>query len=361
MTDLRRNLTVGLCLATVQVLAIPSAPTRRDLRLTDVVPVGRSQAPGSFQWSPDGTRLGFMQRDKSGHSLWILDPVLGNKIRLVSAADLALTDDGPESIDAYHWSPSGNAVLLEADGDLFLIDSVRNAEPRRLTATAAEETDPAFSPRGDAIAFVRDHDLHLLDIESGLDSALTSGGVEDETLNGETDWVYWEEIWGRDSTGHWWSPDGRRIAYYQFDETPVRSYALLNAMPHYPEVLWQKYPKAGENNPVVRIGVVRVPGGETVWMDTGKSESYLARVEWTPDGKQVAIQRLNREQDRLHLLLCDADSGRCRTILTESWPTWVNLGDDFAFLEDGRFIWGSERLGWRHLYLYGADGRRSAG
>ena len=192
--------------------------------------------------------------------------------------------------------------------------------------------------------------------------ALTTGGSENEILNGTTDWVYWEEIWSRDATGYWWSPDGSRIAYYQFDESPVETYPLVDftTVP-YPTVREQKYPKAGTANPRVRIGVLPVgggdAGGETVWLDTGDDPAaYLARVFWRPDGERVAVERLNRDQTVLDLLLCDPADGTCSTLLTETWPTWVNLADDFAWLDDGRFVWGSERSGWRHLYLYAADG-----
>ncbi|MFQ5718572.1 MAG: DPP IV N-terminal domain-containing protein [Acidobacteriota bacterium] len=381
MAHRKRFLQVSLCLLLAQaVLPFPGrsqAAQRREILFTDIVPEGKSQAPKAFHWSPDGTRLAYLRDDGQGQALWILDPVLGHTRRLLAAGDLIPSEPTPgdtesedaaggvpaspqpaiESMSAFHWSPSGKDVLIEASGDLFLVDLAR-AGVRRLTATESAETDPKFSPPGTAVAFVRDHDLHFIDLASGAEAALTHGGIADESLNGETDWVYWEEIWGRRSTGFWWSPDGKQIAFYHFDDTPVRRYALVNAMPQYPEVTWQPYPKAGEANPVVQVGVLSVPDGKTIWMQTGDPGSYLARVAWRPDGKALAIQRLNREQDRLELLLCGPRDGHCPSVLTESWPTWVNLGNDFAFLDDGRFIWGSDRLGWRALFLYGADGRR---
>lgn len=308
-------------------------------------------------WSPDGHRLAYRWEDTGGEALWVLD--LGatppQRRAVFRPGDAGTSEDF--SLDAYHWSPAGDALLFESDGDLHLLD-LENRSLRRLTETPAEEKEPAFSPDGSKLAFIRDFDLQVIDLASGEERALTAGGEENRILNGITDWVYWEEIWGRDSTGFWWSPDGTRIAYYQFDEEPVATYPLVDYSGQYPQIRWQKYPKAGTDNPRVRIGVIDVASRETTWLDTGPDATeYLARVHWHPDGGGLAVERLNRDQDRLDVLLCGAGDGVCRTLLTETWPTWVNLGDEFTWLPDGRFLWGSERSGWRHLYLYDGEGR----
>lgn len=308
-----------------------------------------------LQWSPDGRHLAYRWEDATGDALWLLEPGSSKSPRAVfRPGDAGTADD--YSFGAYHWSPTGKALLFESDGDLHLLD-LDSGSLRRLTATGAEEEEPAFSPDGSKLAFIRGYDLHMIDLASGKESALTAGGDENRILNGITDWVYWEELWGRDSTGFWWSPDSTRIAYYQFDEEPVATYPLVDFSGQYPVVRWQKYPKAGTDNPRVRVGVLDLGSGETTWLDTGPDPTeYLARVHWHPDGGGLAVQRLNREQDRLDVLLCGAGDGVCRTLLTETWPTWINLGDEFTWLPDGRFLWGSERSGWRHLYLYDAEG-----
>ncbi|HYO12287.1 MAG TPA: S9 family peptidase, partial [Thermoanaerobaculia bacterium] len=276
---------------------------------------------------------------------------------LVRMADLA-KQAGVEDFELSQssWSPRGDALLLVSDGDLYLY-SLATRDLRRLTATEAEEELPRLSPDGARLAFVRDFDLHVLDLATGRERALTTDGEENSILNGITDWVYWEEIWSRETTGFWWSPDGARIAYYRFEEAPVDVYPLVDDSPVYPKVRWQKYPKAGTDNPNVKVGVLDLATGGTTWLKTGDEESYLARVDWTPSGDAVAIQRLNRDQTRLDLLRCAPSGGSCSTLLTETWPTWVNLGEDFRFLPDGSFLWGSEREGWRRLYLYRVDGR----
>jgi dipeptidyl-peptidase-4 len=342
-------------------LAIPETPPRTPVQLS----LGDAFEPSAFglwptrqSWSPNGRLLTYVW-DESGQgleeSIWSLDSETGRREVLVRLTDL---DKRGETfpLAAYTWSPRGDSLLLVSDGDLYLFP-LETRKLRRLTRTDAEEENPEFSPDGRHIAFVRSFDLWVLDVATGAETRLTSDGRQDATLNGVTDWVYGEEIWNREPRAVWWSPDSSRLAYYRFDEQPVGTYPLLNDSPLYPEVIAQKYPKAGTANPKTTIGVADIATGKTLWMGTGDPDAYLARLEWTPRGDAVAIERLSRDQKRLDLLRCSAADGACSTLLTESWRTWINLGRDFRFLPDGRFLWGSERSGWRRLYLHGADGK----
>jgi len=336
--------------------------------------------PSGLHWSPDGEALTYLWDDGDGSALWILTPGDGERrkvlARLGAAAEEAEAEESEAAAEdgrddegedgglprglGISWSPDGSTLLISAKGDLWTV-ATAGGEAARLTDTEEAESDATWSPDGQWIAFIRDYDLHVMPASGGVEPrALTSDGVEGEILNGTTDWVYWEELWGRDSTGFWWSPDSSKIAYYRFDESPVGTYPLVDftAVP-YPTVEEQKYPKAGTDNPRVKLGVMDVEAGEesTVWLDTSSDEeTYLARLHWRPDGEKVAVHRLNREQTDLDLLLCDPTGGDCSAILNEHWDTWVNLENDFAFLDDGGFVWGSARTGWRHLYLYAADG-----
>ena len=318
------------------------------------------ERPDQVTWIPGESALSYLWDAGDGLALHRLDATDGSTSELVAVSELGLAE-GAE-VDATHWSEDGRRLLVESDGDLYIWNRADD-RTRRLTRTDVAEEDPKLSPTGDRVAFVRQADLYAIDLGTGEERRLTTGGVPGEILHGTTDWVYWEEIWGRAGTGFWWSPDGRRIAYYRFDDREVGEFPLIDPLPPYPRVEPQRYPKAGSVNPTVQVGVLDVATGETTWMETGTGTDgdhpYLARVDWTPDGEALAIQRLDREQDALHLLFCrpaGPEAGSCRVVIEERSPTWVNLGDDLAFLPDGRFVWGSERSGWRHLYLYSTAG-----
>ncbi len=354
---MRRSLIVwtlaALAISPVAAEQPPAPPSIGAL----LAPDASGRRPTLTAWSPDGKRLGYVWEK----GLWVLDLATGKSEEVWAKKEKKDGEDAGEEIDAWEWSPKGDSMLFVTEGDLYLesLASRDNREIRRLTRTEAKEEDPHFSPDGRRIAYVRGFDLYVMDVERGEELRLTTDGQENVALNGINDWVYWEEIWDREPEGFWWSPDSSRIAYYHFDETPVGVYPLVNDSPLYPKVTLQKYPKAGEPNPRVKLGVVDVASRRTTWLDTLNTvdpEAYLARVDWTPAGDAVAVQRLNRDQTRLELLRCSPAEGGCAPILTETWRTWINLGRDFRFLPDGRFLWGSEHDGWRRLYLYAADG-----
>ncbi|MGH7249220.1 MAG: DPP IV N-terminal domain-containing protein, partial [Pseudomonadota bacterium] len=243
-----------------------------------------------------------------------------------------------------------------AHGDLFLWRA-NSSKWEQLTATPVPERDPKLSPDGRRVAFRRDHDLYTLDVASHRETRLTSGGSA--TLrNGELDWVYPEEL--DLATAYWWSPDSNSIAYLQFDTSrePLFPHAdLLGPRPVYEP---QRYPRAGDPNPGVRLGVVPASGGATRWFDLGETQetNLIARVEWMPDGRHLAAERLNRVQNHLELLSVDPSSGAVGRVLEETDPYWINVHDDLRFLENGKqFLWSSERDGFRHLYLYSIAGK----
>jgi dipeptidyl-peptidase-4 len=215
-----------------------------------------------------------------------------------------------------------------------------------------------FSPDGSRVGYVRENNLYVEDLASGRITQLTRDGSR-TVINGTFDWVYEEELGLQD--GWRWSPDGNRIAFWQLVADSVRDFTLINYTDSlYPVVTPIQYPKAGESNSAARVGVVGAAGGETRWLalEGDPRNNYPARVEWAANSDEVVVQRLNRLQNRLDLHVGDARTGAIRTILTERDSTWVELVDDFAWLDDGRrFIWMSERDGWNHAYLVSRDGR----
>ncbi len=176
-------------------------------------------------------------------------------------------------------------------------------------------------------------------------------------LNGELDWVYPEEL--DLGTAYWWSPDSKHIAYLQLDIGRELIYPQVALTGLRGTLEPERYPQAGTANADVHIGVVAAAGGTTRWMDLGETRGYLiARVHWTPDSSKLAIERFTRVQNQLDLMLADASAGTAKSILHESDPYWINHNDLFHFLSDEQFIWGSERDGFQHLYLYGLDGKQ---
>ena len=251
-----------------------------------------------------------------------------------------------------------NRILLEFANDLYLYE-VANAQVFRLTRSPQPEEQPSFSPDGQFVAFIRDHDIHVVDVEDRREYALTTNGT-DVIRNGLLDWVYQEEIYGRgDFKGYWWSPDSSRIAYLQLDDTHVPSYTVLDHIPYHPEVEEWSYPKSGDPNPVVSLGIVRSSGGHTTWVDIDRytpSQPLIVSVDWSPDSQNVVFQVQNREQTWLDLNL-STHTGQISRLFRETTEAWVNVNGPPVWLEDGTFLWMSERTGWKHLYHYGADGK----
>ena len=259
------------------------------------------------------------------------------------------------------WNPDHTAVVMDISNDLYHYGRppVGTGRVTRLTRDPLPESMPSFSPDGRLVAFVRDHDLVVVDPETQREWALTEGGHAD-LLNGELDWVYQEEIYGRGNfKGYWWSPDSARVAYLQTDESPVTEFTVVDHLPYRLALEATPYPKAGDLNPLVRVGVVPAVGGETTWVDLERytpTDLLIVSVGWTPDGGAVVFQAQNREQTWLDLNQADAATGATRRLFQETTPAWVDVHGDPVWLDDGSFVWLSERSGWKHLYHYGADG-----
>ena len=250
---------------------------------------------------------------------------------------------------------NGAAFVYLMEGDLFSIE-LADSSVKRLTRTPEPETSVALSPDGRWVSFVRLNDLYAVERLTGTEIRLTEGATE-TLLNGPFSWVYWEEVYDNASVPYQWSPDSTAIAYLQTDDSGVPLSAYVNYRPLTPEVVFQRYPKAGQANPKVRLGIVELASSKTIWMDCGEYE-YLARFKWLRNSREVAVQTLNRRQSDLRLLFADRGTGRSREILAERQPAWINLNNSLNFLKDGkRFVWASERDGYQHLYLYETSGR----
>ena len=360
------------------LLTLSSAARAQDRLLTmdDIFDpqkrVDFSGAPPSPRWLKDGTHyLVAGPPGRPGSRLQRVNAQTGESAPFFDTAKMeaALAAlPGMSAVDAkrlsnltnYQMNPAQTAFLINHADDLFYYqpDTARAA---RLTNNKDEEVGESFSPDGKLVAFVRGNNIHVLDLSTGRERQLTKDGSA-KILNGRLDWVYQEELYGRGNfEAYWWSPDSQSLAYLRFDESPVHEFTVVDHIPVRQAIETTAYPKAGDPNPIVKLGVVSVAGGETRWIDTEskyKPEDLLiVRVGWTPDGRRVMYEAQNREQTWLDLNLADARDGKTTTLFKETSKAWVEVIDPPTWLKDGTFVWQSERDGWRHLYHYAADGK----
>ena len=357
----RPSLLAGILLA---LCAPIPAQTKKPVTLEALSSAGARMMPPAVQtfWPPRGGRLAVIRAGK----ILLHDAATGAEKEIVDLAGLdkqAQPFPQPEAMgwenrrvreQRLQWSADGKKLLILSGGDLFLWDE-STASTAQLTSTPIAERDPKLSPDGAKVSFRRGRDLYALEIATKKVTRLTHDSSE--TLwNAMLDWVYPEEL--DLGTAHWWSPDSSRIAYLQFDVSREPLYPHGDFLKMAAVAEPQRYPKAGQPNADVRVGVVAASGGETRWMDFGETRGFLiARVHWTPDSKSVLVHRLNRVQNHLWILAGDAATGRPRLLIEETDPAWINLTDDFRILSGGRILRSSEQSGFRHLYLYDSNGK----
>ena len=329
------------------------------------------QSLGQPRWLADGNGYTkFEGTADGGRDLVRYDAATGARTVLVPAARFIPPGQARAlPVEGYSWSPDGKRLLvftnskkvwrLNTRGDYWVLD-LAGGPPRKLGGDAGASTlmFAKFSPDGQRIAYVRQNDLYAEDAASGRITRLTSDGSR-TTINGTFDWVYEEELNLRD--GFRWSPDSKRIAYWQLDVTGVRDFLLVNNTDSvYSFVVPVQFPKAGTTNSAARVGVVDAAGGATRWLAVpgDPRNNYIARMEWAASSDEVVVQHLNRLQNTLEVMLGDARTGAVRTVLTERDSAWVDVVDDLRLIDGGRrFTWVSERDGWRHLYSVTRDGK----
>jgi dipeptidyl-peptidase 4 len=312
------------------------------------------------------TGISYLRTDQKTHltNVCYQDIRSGTEKILADAATLVLNPgDPPFTISNYILSPDCSKILFtgtlparrtKTGGDFYLYD-LKNRSFRALTESSEEPSNVQFSPDGTKIGFVRSNNIVVMDLGTRKEIRLTGDGA-DHVFNGRFDWVYEEEFSIID--GWRWSPDGKRIAYWHLDENRVPQYTLWNYGPQHAESIETRYPLPGDPNSVVKIGIVSVETGKTVWVDAGSdTDIFIPRVYWPPDGKSLFVERLNRAQNTLEMLSADPLTGSTKVLFTEKDTAWIEIEDDLTFLPSTRqFIWSSERNGYKHLYLYARDG-----
>lgn len=323
---------------------------------------------GPARWLPDGASYTVVERTGAGTDIVRYDAGTGARSVLVSSALLTPPDSARAlDVEDYAWSNDGSRLLIFTNtrkvwrdntrGDYWVLD-VRAGRLHKVGGGAPEASlmFAKLSPDATRVGFVRANNIYVERLADGVITPITTDGSA-TTINGTSDWVYEEELGVRDA--FLWSPDGRSLAYWQFDTSGVGIFSLVNDTDTlYPVVTRIPYPKAGSTNSAVRIGVVSAEGGETRWMRTpgDPRDSYLARLAWS-DSDTLAIQQINRLQNQYDFLLASARSGDVRRVFRDASETWVDVVDEARWIDGGKaFLWLSERDGWRHIYRVPRDG-----
>lgn len=327
-----------------------------------------STAPMALQWSPDGSKLAFLKRGAPGQkdALYYLDPATGKEAVLVSAEKIAdltapssngMTDDRARDnrarygVAAYQWAPDSKGILFNRNGNLWYFNLNTNTG-KLITRANDVRGDPQFSPNGEYLGYIHEHNLYIHSTKSDKQEQLTKG-TDPNILNGEVDWVYSEELEVR--RNYFWSPDSKQILYLQMNETQVPNYPIVDWVPQTPTLSWEKYPNPGAPNPAVRLAVTDLKG-KTRWINlTSDTDIYMPRFGWLRPGVAWAMV-MNREQNQEDLYFIDTNTGATKLVLTETNGRYIELNDGLHFFKDSaRFLWPSWRDGHTHLYLYSYD------
>jgi dipeptidyl-peptidase-4 len=343
---------------------------------------------GPVHWLNGGSSYTALETSAEGDQAQIIaryDTATAKREVLVSAQQLIPSGEKkPISIEDYALSPDSSRVLIFTNskrvwrqhtrGDYWVLDR-KSGALRKLGAAGPPSTlmFAKFSPDGSKVAYVRFNNIYAEDLESGETTRLTSDGSE-KIINGTSDWVYEEEFDVRDAFR--WSPDGKRIAYWQFDTSAIKTFTLIydtgspykpqTNIPYtefgvYPTVRDIPYPQPGTPNASVRIGVVPSVGGETRWMQVPgyANDNYIARMDWAGDSESLVLQHLNRLQNTNDVLLAEVKTGVVRSIYQDHDSAWVDVVNHMQWLHGSKnFLWISEQDGWRHVYLISRDGKQ---
>lgn len=326
--------------------------------------------PATMTFSPDGRNLTYLKAradEKERSDLWTIDPVTGAERMLIdtraigSGAELSEAEKmqrerlrlgGSKGLISYQWTPDGKAILAPLDGEMLLValDGPDDKRVTKLPASANGALNPTVSPGGTALSFVKDGELYVAPLGSNTAPHQITDGASATVQWGVAEFVAQEEM--DRMTGHWWSPDDSRLAVARVDESPVGIVSRAAIGADGTKVYNQRYPRAGTPNALVDLYVMKPDGSGKIKVDLGPDKDiYLARVDWSRDGKTLYVQRQDRLQKRIDLLAADPDTGKTRLVFTDAQKNFTNLSHDLRTLADGSLLWSSEKTGYRHLYV----------
>lgn len=346
----------------------PTSAATLDFTRVFASPALNGPSPRQVRISPHGRYLTLLRNrpdDRERYDLWGYDRKGGEWRMLVDSLSLGTGRELSEAekmqrerqrigdlkgIVDYAWNEDSASLLVPLDGDLFLAGL--DGKVTRLTDDEGDELNPALSPSGTYVSYVRDG--RLLVGKTGRGQKAVTPQETSETVHwGEAEFVAQEEM--ARLTGYWWAPDEAHIAVERYDEAPVGVVQRAAIGAEGTKIYAQRYPAAGTPNVLVSLHVMKPDGSGRVEVDLGADpDIYIARVNWSRDGKTLYVQRQNRAQDRLDMLAVDPATGASQVLFTETAAEggWTNLSDSYRFLKDGSLVWWSERSGFGHLYRF---------
>jgi dipeptidyl-peptidase-4 len=348
-------------LCALPLYAQPNHPwTVPEIWGTSANPTGNP--PEGMVWSPDGKHVTWigdhgdlMEIEPPSTKPEVLLP--GSKIESLLSAPIPERDRDHRARYGepdYIWSPDSRHILFDTDGELWLFDLGSGTGVRIGNTGMASGDNPKFSPSGEYVSFLRNHNLYILPADGSRAATALTGSRDPNVLDGEVDWVYLEELDAR--SNYFWSPDSRQIAFLQMNETNVPQYPLTDWIPVHAQVHEQRYPQPGDPNPAVRVGIVPAGGGSTRWLHipVQEGDDYIPRFGWV-NSRVVWVETLSRNQQHLDLWFADSHTGQIALVLAQTEPKYFNTTYDVRFVGDNQFLILSWRDGHTHIYRYTFD------
>ncbi|CAI8245256.1 MAG: Dipeptidyl aminopeptidase 4 [Cryomorphaceae bacterium] len=342
------------------VFITPIFSQKRDITLDDLWKnyAFYPKSMGGFNSMNDGEHYSTIEKTEDGQEIIKYRFKNGKKVRTLFKS----TDFEIPKIGKYTFSENEKQLLLATETtsiyrysskSVYYIYNIHNDKISKLSDKKVMYA--TFSPQGDKVAYVLDNNLFIKDIKSGTITQVTSDGKKNHIINGASDWVYEEEFALVRSFE--WAPDGEHIAYYKFDETHVKEFSMdLFKGGLYPTQEVFKYPKAGEDNSIVKVYFYNIAKNKSTYIYTEKDYEYIPRIKWTNNPKVLALYGMNRHQNELDFVLANTEDGSNKVLFTEKDKYFIDIHDNLTFLPEDNFIWTSEKDGFNHIYLKGLDG-----
>lgn len=324
-----------------------------------------SSGLGEVRSMKDGIHFTELVSDAGIQYITKLEFKTGNTKDTIWSSASDKSQDKKMEISNYQFSADESKLLLETESEPIYRHSTKSnnyvyditSKSTVAVSKNGKQQYASFSPDGKSVCFVRDNNLYLVNLSTNQETQITTDGKRNEIINGATDWVYEEEF--SFDKGFQWSPDGKSIAYYRFDESAVKEFNLTYYGTLYPKEEKYKYPKAGETNSTVEIYIYSIASGKAVKADVNKeADQYIPRIKWTSDNSKLCVMRMNRLQNLLELYSVDAATGKSVLMFSETNKAYIEITDHLTFLKKSKeFIWTSTIDGFNHIYLYDLNGK----